>query len=80
MPKKLLKLSEDEQSILDEQGTVVYVAKKSPDGSIYYDKPMTVQDTARHCIGWDDVEVCVKWGPVSGCTKFKFIRVCVEWG
>lgn len=81
MSKKLLTLSQDEQSILDEAGKVVYVARTGGNGEIYYDKPEITKGSI--CIGWDTIEVCVRWGKDQDgnkvCVSLSQKKICVEW-
>jgi hypothetical protein len=78
MSKKLLTLSQDEQSIMDDAGNVVYVARTGGNGEVYYDKPEITR--GKVCIGWDNTEVCVKWDKDhSVCLSVTEKKFCIEW-
>lgn len=79
MSKKLLTLSQDEQSITDDAGNVLYQAHKDKKGEVYYDKPANLT-RGRVCIGWDTTEVCVKWDDAHKvCLSVSGKKICVEW-
>jgi hypothetical protein len=79
MSKKLLTLSQDEQSIMDDAGNVLYVATKDKNGDVYFDIPSNIS-RGRVCIGWDTTEVCLKWDKDhSLCLSLSGKKVCIEW-
>ena len=78
MDKKNLTLSEDQKSVLDLDGNVVYVATTDGEGNEYFAKPENIT-RGKVCIGWETSEVCVSWGADKVCLSWTEKRFCVDW-
>jgi len=77
MEKQKLILSNDQASILDAEGNVVYVAATNEEGREYFTKP----ENARHkkvCIEWRTMTVCVK-RENGNCVEFGEKPFCIGW-
>lgn len=77
MKKANLRLSEDQTQIVDSDGNVIYVAVNNK-GTAYFVKAEDVHKS-HICIGWEEIEVCVKWGEDHNCLAFSVKKICVEW-
>ena len=78
MERKNLTLSEDQKSVLDLEGNVVYVATMDPEGNEYFAKPENLT-RGSVCIGWETSEVCVSWGADKVCLSWTEKKFCVGW-
>ena len=78
MDRKNLTLSEDQKSVLDLEGNVVYVATTDSEGNEYFTTPENLT-RGKVCVGWETSEVCASWGPHKVCLSWTEKKFCVEW-
>jgi len=78
--EEFLKLSEDKQQVIDQNGSVVYIATEKDGKTVYVDAGPSLEgrvcvefkmESKKVCIDWNGPK-CVSWGGID-------VQLCAKW-